>query len=75
MQGFSTYFSPETACKKKSQKPLVKKMSKVHLMSVSVAHLLWPSSFFFFGGGHFSEYFFVRVVAHLIFLPLAHLTE
>ena len=65
MQGFSTFFP---------QNPPVKKMSKVHLMSVSVAHLLWPSSFFL-GGGHFSEYFFVRVVAHLIFLPLAHLTE
>ena len=46
----------------------------VHLMTVCVAHLLWPTSYLG-GGGQNTGYFFVCVVAHLIFLTLAHLTE
>ena len=34
-------------------------MSKVHLMCVTVAHLLWPSSFFFGGGTLFRKFFCV----------------
>ena len=49
-------------------------MGKVPLKTVCVAHLFWPTSYLG-GGGQNAGDFFVRVVAHLFFLPLAHLTE
>ena len=53
---FHVFFPQKPHVKFFSQKPPVKKMSKVHLMSVSVAHLLWPSSFW--GWGALNRIFF-----------------
>ena len=62
LQGLSTFFPQKPPVKKIPRKQLVKKMSKVHLMIVSVAPLLWPSSFFFLGGGTLFRIFFCACV-------------